>query len=268
MTDNIDKALAAERARFRRLGWERRLIIVVTLIVFLLAWELVGRLTNPMFFAPPSAVFDAFVHAVADPEARLLHALLQTLSILVPGFLLASFLGVALGVLMGRSNIAYHILDPYVTIFYNIPRVALIPILLLWIGIGDTLKIVIVVLAAIFPVSVNTTVGIRDVSAQFVEPARSMQATERQLLWQVILPAAFPFIAAGIKLALGRALTTVIVAEYFVSVSGLGGLLQQASTTYQMALMFVPVIILAGMGIAVDAAVTYAERSLLRRYRS
>jgi NitT/TauT family transport system permease protein len=268
MTELTDKTLTAERARLRRLAWEHRIIIVATLLVFLAVWEVVGRLTNPLFFAPPSAIADAFWQALSDPQARLLRGLLQTLSILVPGFVAACVVGVTLGVLMGRSVLAYHVLDPYVTIFYNIPRVALIPILLLWMGVGDLLKITIVILAAVFPVSINTMVGIRDVSAQFTEPARSMQATERQLLWQVILPAATPFIGAGIKLALGRALTTVIVAEYFVSVSGLGGLLQAASSSYQMALMFAPVIILAAMGISIDAALSHLERSLLRRYRS
>ena len=268
MTNRQDIAIAAERNRLRRLVWEHRLIVVITFIAFLAAWEIAGRMTNPLFFAPASEVAKAFWQALIDPQARLLHALLETLSILIPGFVLACVVGVALGLLMGRSTLAYHLLDPYVTIFYNTPRVALIPILLLWMGVGDVLKIVIVFLAAVFPVSVNTMVGVRDVSAQFTEPARSMQATEKQLLWQVILPASFPFIAAGIKLALGRALTTVIVAEFFVSVSGLGGLLHAASTSYQMALMFAPVIILAAMGIAIDAAVTYLERSLLRRYRS
>ncbi len=265
---NCDTALQAERVRLRRLAWERRLIVCFTAVAFLAMWEIVGRETNPMFFAPPSGVLTAFWQALTDPEARLLYAFLQTISILAPGFLIASVLGVGLGILMGRSNLAYNALDPYVTVFYNIPRVALIPILLLWMGVGDLLKIFIVVLAAIFPVSVNTMAGIRDVSSTFTEPARSMQASERQLLWLVILPAAFPFIAAGIKLALGRALTTVIVAEFFVSVSGLGGVLQAASTSYQMALTFAPVIILAAMGIAIDALVTYAERSLLRHYRS
>lgn len=265
---NSDAALVAERGRLRRLVWERRLIVCVTGATFLAIWEVIGRYTNPMFFAPPSAVFMALWQALADPEGKLLYALSQTLSILVPGFLVACFLGVALGMLMGRSSVAYNALDPYVTIFYNIPRIALIPILLLWLGVGDLLKIVIVVLAAVFPVSVNTMVGIRDVSSEFTEPARSMQASEQQLLWLVVLPAAFPFIAAGIKLALGRALTTVIVAEFFVSVSGLGGLLQAASTSYQMALTFVPVIILAGMGIAIDGLVTHVERRLLRHYRS
>jgi NitT/TauT family transport system permease protein len=268
MTDIADIAASAERARVRRLKLDRRLIVIATLIGFLLVWELVGRLTNPMFFAPSSAVLREFWLAMIDPNGRLLHGLMETLSILVPGFVVASVLGVALGLLMGRSNLAYQILDPYVTIFYNIPRIALIPILLLWLGVGDLLKTVMVVLAAIFPVSVNTMVGVRDVSAQFTEPARSMQASEQQMLWKVILPATFPFIAAGIKLALGRALTTVIVAEFFVSVSGLGGILQAASTSYQMARMFAPVIILAAMGIAIDALVTYLERTVLRRYRS
>src|SRR5579859_713256 len=134
MTQIPDKVPAAERTRLRRLVWERRLIVAATLVVFLAMWELVGRLTNPMFFAPPSAIFSAFWEALTDPQAKLLLAVLQTLSILVPGFLLACVLGIGLGVLMGRSNLAYHILDPYVTIFYNIPRVALIPILLLWLG--------------------------------------------------------------------------------------------------------------------------------------
>ena len=264
----LTKAAQKELAFSRRLKLERRVITVVTLICFLAVWEIAGRITNPLFFAPVSDVITEFWKALVDPRGRLLNGLLETLGILVPGFFIATVLGVTLGVIMGRNNLVYHALDPYVTIFYNIPRVALIPILLLWMGVGDVLKITIVVLAAIFPVSVNTMVGVRDVSGQFTEPARSMQATERQLLWMVILPAAFPFITAGIKLALGRALTTVIVAEFFVSVSGLGGVLHAAASSFQMARMFAPVIILAAMGIALDGALTYLERTALRRYRS
>lgn len=268
MTDTGQPAAAAEIARIRQTKRERRVIVVATLMVLLVAWEITGRLTNPMFFAPVSEVLHQFWLALIDPRGRLLEALTETLAVLVPGFVTASVAGVALGLLMGRSNLAYQMLEPYVTILYNIPRIALIPILMLWLGVGDLLKIIIVFLAAIFPVSVNTTVGVRDISAELTEPARSMQASEQQMLWKVILPSTFPFVAAGIKLALGRALTTVIVAEFFVSVSGLGGLLHQASSTYQMALMFVPVIILAGMGISIDAAVTYLERTALRHYRS
>jgi ABC-type nitrate/sulfonate/bicarbonate transport system permease component len=221
-----------------------------------------------MFFAPVSDVLIQFWKQIVDPNHSLLNGLMETLAILVPGFVIASILGVALGVLMGRSNLAFQILDPYVIIFYNTPRVALIPLLLLWLGVGDTLKTVIVVLAAIFPISVNVTAGIRDISAQFTEPARSMNASEGQLLWKVILPATFPYVMAGLKLGLGRSLTTVIVAEFFVSLSGLGGILHAASSTYQMAKMFAPVIILAAMGIAIDSLLTYLERRVLQRYRA
>jgi NitT/TauT family transport system permease protein len=175
-------------------------------------------------------------------------------------------LGVAIGILMGRRNLAYQFLDPYVTILYNTPRVVLIPIFMLWLGTGATMKIVVVVLAAIFPVIVNTMLGVRDVSAQLTEPARSLRATERQLLHKVIFPATLPFIIAGIKLGLGRALTTVIVAELFVSVSGLGGMLHTAATSYQTAKMFVPVIILALLGILIDGLLSRLERATVRRY--
>jgi NitT/TauT family transport system permease protein len=238
----------------------------ITFVLLMSAWELVGRLTNPLFFAPISDIVVELVKAILDPRERLLTAFLQTLSVLVPGFVIASVLGVAIGILMGRRNIAYQILDPYVTILYNTPRVVLIPIFMLWLGTGATMKIVVVVLAAIFPVIVNTMLGVRDVSAQLTEPARSLKATERQLLHKVIFPATLPFIIAGIKLGLGRALTTVIVAELFVSVSGLGGMLHTAATSYQTAKMFVPAIILALLGILIDGLLSRLERATVRRY--
>jgi ABC-type nitrate/sulfonate/bicarbonate transport system permease component len=238
----------------------------ITFVLLMSVWELVGRLTNPLFFAPISDIVVEFVRAILDPRERLLTAFLQTLSVLLPGFLIASVLGVAIGILMGRRNLAYQILDPYVTILYNTPRVVLIPIFMLWLGTGATMKIIVVVLAAIFPVIVNTLLGVRDVSAQLTEPARSLKATERQLLHKVIFPATLPFIIAGIKLGLGRALTTVIVAELFVSVSGLGGMLHTAATSYQTAKMFVPVIILALLGILIDGLLSRLERATVRWY--
>lgn len=266
MTGTDVGAREAELARIRRERLERNVIFALSAVFFLGAWEIVGRLSNPLFFAPVSHVLVELVDGLADPEMRLLQGLVETLSVLVPGFVIACVLGVALGIVMGRSNLAFQLLDPFVTILYNTPRVALIPILLLWLGVGTLLKVVIVMLAAIFPVSVNTMAGVRDISAQLTEPARSMGASERQLLWKVILPATLPFITTGLKLGLGRALTTVIVAEFFVSVSGLGGILHATSTSYQMAKMLVPALILAVMGIAIDALLTWLEKLALRRY--
>jgi NitT/TauT family transport system permease protein len=242
------------------------LTITVTFAVLMAAWELTGRMVDPLFFAPVSAVVAEFVRAIIDPQARLSHGLLETLAVLVPGFLIASLAGVAVGVAMGRREIVYRVVDPHVTIFYNTPRVVLIPVLMLWLGTGVTMKIVIVLLAAIFPIIVNTVAGVRDVSSQLTEPARSLRASERQLMVKVILPAALPFVIAGLKLGLGRAITTVVVAELFVSVSGLGGLLHAAGSSYQMAKMLVPAVILAFMGITIDGLLSRIERKAARWY--
>ena len=266
MIGQEDQARAAETRRGRRESLARSIVVAISAAIFLCLWEIAGRLSNPMFFAPVSSVLPEIVDGLLDPQQRLLNGLLETLAVLVPGFLLACILGVALGILMGRSNLAFQVLDPFVTIFYNTPRVALIPILMLWLGVGVVLKVVIVLLAAIFPVSVNTMTGVRDISGQMTEPARSMGASEWQLLWKVIIPATLPFITTGLKLGLGRALTTVIVAEFFVSLSGLGGILHATASSYQMAKMLVPALILALIGIGIDALLSSLERTVLRRY--
>jgi ABC-type nitrate/sulfonate/bicarbonate transport system permease component len=242
------------------------LLIAVTLLAFLSLWEVVGRYSNPLFLAPISQIAGEFVDAVRDPRGRLLQAILETIAILAPGFLIAALLGVGIGVLMGRREIIYHLLDPYVLIFYNTPRVVLIPILMLWIGTGSLMKMTVVILAALFPIIMNTMIGVRDISAQLTEPARSFGASERQLLYKVVLPGALPYITTGIRLGLGRALTTVVVAEIFVSVSGLGRMLHVAGSTYQMAKMFVPAAILALIGIAIEAILGRVERTFSRRY--
>jgi len=242
------------------------LLIVVTLIAFLALWEVAGRYSNPLFLAPVSQIANEFIDALRDPRGRLLQAVLETLAILAPGFLTAALLGVGIVVLMGRRDVVYHLLDPYVLIFYNAPRVVLIPILMLWLGTGSLMKITVVVLAALFPIIMNTMIGVRDISAQLTEPARSFGASERQLLYKVILPGALPYISTGIRLGLGRALTTVVVAEIFVSVSGLGRMLYVAASTYQMAKMFIPAAILAVIGIAIEAILGRIERRFARRY--
>lgn len=268
VADQPDDGVREYLARKRRVRIDQWITVVATAAAFLGAWEIVGRLSNPLFFAPFSEVFEEFLIAIADPRMRLLEGFLETLSVLIPGFVIASLLGIAIGMLMGRNEVAYQLLKPFVTIFYNTPRVALIPILMLWLGIGIWMKIVVVIIATVFPVIINTMIGIRDISAQLTEPARSFGASERQLLVKVVVPASMPFIIAGLKLGLGRAVTTVVVAEFFVSISGLGGMLYAASSSYQMAKMFVPAVLLALMGIVIDALLSAIERATSKRYGS
>lgn len=239
---------------------------IVAFVIFIVLWEIVGRLSNRLYLAPLSEVVDAFIAALLDPKAKLAIAAAQTLSLLVPGFLLATVAGVFLGLMMGRQAIIRHFLEPYVLLFYNTPRILLIPILMLWLGTGDLMKATVVVLTAIFPIIMNTMIGVRDISAQLTEPAKSMCATERQMLFKVILPGALPFVTTGVRIGVGQAVTTVVVAEIFVSVSGLGGLLHTAGMTYNMAQMFVPAIVLGLIGCAVEVLLGRIERNFARRY--
>lgn len=268
LADPSDAGVARYLRRKKRVRYDQWVTILLTLAVFLAVWEIVGRTTNPLFFAPISEVAVEFWIAITDPRMELLEGFVETLSVLLPGFIIASVLGIAVGILMGRNEVAYQLLEPFVTIFYNTPRVALIPILMLWLGIGLWMKITVVIIATVFPVIINTMIGIRDISGQLTEPARSFGASERQLLVKVVIPASLPFMIAGLKLGLGRALTTVVVAEFFVSISGLGGILYAASSTYQMAKMFVPALLLALMGILIDALLSVIERATYKRYGS
>lgn len=265
MTERAEDIVLVTPRKERR-GPSDRSIRLLTFLAFLLLWEVVGRYSNPLYLAPISEILRDFAAAVTDPKARLLHATLETLSLVVPGFLISAVAGIFIGLIMGRRETVCHFLEPYVLIFYNTPRVVLIPILMLWLGTGSLMKIWVVILAAVFPIIMNTMIGVRDISAQLTEPARSMGATERQLLWKVVLPGALPFITTGIRLAIGRALTTVVVAEIFVSISGLGGMLHTAATSYQMAKMFIPALILGCIGVAVEAVLGRVERVFARRF--
>ena len=168
-----------------------------------------------------------------------------SLQVLALGLSVALILGIALGLLMGRYRLAEYLLDPYVYAFDATPRVALIPLLLLWFGLGTSSKIAIVFLSGLFPVLMNTFSGVRTVSAQLVEVGRAYGAGEGKLFTKIIVPAALPFIMAGIRLAIGRALIGIITAEMFAAVTGIGALLIRYSSALATDKFFVPVILLA-----------------------
>src|SRR5262249_47042759 len=133
--------------------------------------------------------------------------------------------GVVIGILLGQFWLLEHILDPFVNALYAIPRVALIPVIILWAGLEVPGKVTILVSIAIFPVLVNTYVGIKDVRGNLIEVGRAYAATELQIFMHIVLPASVPYIMAGIRLALGLAIIGMIVAEFFTAVTGLGGLM-------------------------------------------
>jgi len=223
----------------------------------LVAWELYGRSSNPLLFTYPTAVARAAVDMAAD--GSLIKALGESLTVLASGFVLGTVIGIALGLLAGRSAVAAALLELPVNALYATPMVALIPVLVLWFGFGVTSKIVVVTLFVVFPVLINTMRGVREVDARLVEVARTFCSSESRLWFDLILPSALPFIVTGIRLAIGRALIGVIVAEFYTAFAGLGYLIVDNANTFKTARVFVPIVVLMALGVALTALLEWAE---------
>lgn len=237
-------------------------IRLASVVVFFVAWEVIGRQMNPVFMVPPSAVFAAAIDMVRD--GTLLHASLQSLVPFAAGLAITIVGGILIGIAMAQWPVLEYILDPFVNAFYAIPRIALVPLIILWVGLEFGGKVTILVSVAIFPVIVNTYSGIKDVRGSMLEIGKAYGATPGQVFFKIVLPAAVPFIMAGIRLSVGLAIIGIVVGEFFTSISGLGGLIVEYANNFATAKLFVPVIVIAIVGVVLTEAVVYLERRLSR----
>lgn len=238
----------------------RRLVRYGALLVLLVIWELYGRSVNPIVFTYPTAVAEASVDMVAD--GTLTTALGQTSLVLAIGAAAGIVFGVTLGLLMGRSWIAKEALDTPVNALYALPAVALVPVIVLWFGFGDSAKIFVVAFFVFFPVVINTTRGVEEVDSELLEVTRSFCSPERRVWRDLLIPASLPYVFTGVKLAIGRGLVGVIVAEFFTAISGLGNLIVTNANTFQTARMFVPIVVLSLIGVILTGLLGLLERQL------
>lgn len=213
---------------------------LLSLAVVLTAWEVFGRQVNPLFMSYPSAIAVAAVNMIASGE--LWKALLSSAQSLVTGFVLAALVGIPLGLLMGRYRLVEYALDIHVNALYATPLVAFIPLIMLWFGLGLNAKIVVVFLLTIFPVLINTYVGVRNVSRSLIEVGEAFCAGEWQIFTKIVAPATVPFIMAGLRLGVGRAIIGMVVAEFFTAITGLGALIVTAANFFQTDRLFVPIL--------------------------
>jgi NitT/TauT family transport system permease protein len=152
--------------------------------------------------------------------------------------------GILIGLAMGRSRTLERVLDPWVFFLYAIPSIALIPVMVIWFGIGDLVKIMLVFIASVFPIIINTAAGVRNVDEEVIDTARAYCATERQILRTVVLPGSVPFIFAGVRVGLSQALVGVIGAEILSIISGLGGLIITYANDFKTDEMFAPIVVI------------------------
>jgi NitT/TauT family transport system permease protein len=172
--------------------------------------------------------------------------------------------GILIGIVIAHSWLLEYILDPFINALYAIPRIALVPLIILWAGLEEAGKVTILVSIAIFPVIINTYSGIKDVRGSLLEIGRAYCASPSQMFWKITLPASIPYIMAGVRLAVGLAIIGMIVAEFFTAITGLGGLIVFYANAFATAKLFVPIIVIGLLGVVLTEIVMYVERKLSR----
>jgi sulfonate transport system permease protein len=236
----------------------RKVIVrLVSLIFVLLIWEYYGRRVNPILFTYPSAIARAFFVLVGNGELQ--SYMKESLLVLTYASILSVLAGVLLGVIMGRFSIVEWAADIYVNALYSTPMVALVPLIVLWFGFKVSAKLIIVFLFMVFPVLLNTYEGVKNVDRNLQEVARSFCSSEGQLWRHLIIPSAIPFIVAGVRLAIGRGLVGMIVAEFYTSVTGLGYMIVRYANALETDKLFVPIVMVMILGVGLLSLAKWVE---------
>jgi ABC-type nitrate/sulfonate/bicarbonate transport system permease component len=236
-------------------GW---LITTGSVVFVLLAWQLCGPYINPLFGTYPTAIVAAFWKLAGS--GKLAAALADSLRPFAAGYALAILVGIPLGLLIGRFRVLEAAIGIYVTAGYAMPLVALVPLLVLWLGLGFAVKVAIIFLMSVFPICINTWLGVAAVPKTLIEVGKSFVAPDHVVLRRIILPATLPYIMAGVRLAVGRAVVAMVIAEFFTSISGLGAIIQTSANNFDTATTFVPIIIIMVMAVSLNFLVGAIER--------
>jgi ABC-type nitrate/sulfonate/bicarbonate transport system permease component len=236
---------------------------IFSILVLLIAWETFARSgkVTPFMLPPFSAVAERiYADAIAGDLWR---NLAVTLFRALTGFAIAAVGGVALGAMMARSRIVRWFFDPIISVGFPMPKIAFLPIIILWLGLYDVSKISVVVFDAIFPVVTATLAGLAGVERELIWSGRNMGANERELMWQIALPAALPQILTGLQVALPIALIVAIIAEMAMGGYGLGGAMMSASRFADSRGVFAGIVEIAIVGYALIKAMVLVRRRLL-----
>ncbi|MBX2880327.1 MAG: ABC transporter permease [Granulosicoccus sp.] len=231
---------------------------VISLVIVFGGWELVGRSINPLLFAPPSAVIAMFGELIASGELQA--AAKITMQALFLGYFLAVIVGIPFGILMGAVPRFGDVLQPYLYAIFSTPRVVVVPLIIVWFGIGFEARLFLVFFWTAIAISVNTAQGVRHARPDLVEVARSFQASRVQMARHVLIPGAVPFVISGLRIGAERAIVGVIIGEMFLQIVGLGGIITTASSELLPAKMLCAVAVIAVLGTVIVTALDHFEK--------
>lgn len=252
----------AHRARLWTLDVASRSRGVLGILAFFLAWEVASRthLLNPFYFPPFSQIIAKGIELFAS--GVIWEHLIFSLTNFSAGLIAATIAGVLLGIPMGWYKGISRTLDPLLSGIYATPLIALLPLIIMLFGLGAISKVIMTFLAAVFPVLINTMTGIANTDANLIKMSRSFGASDATIFFKVSLPGSLPYVVAGVRVALGRALVYIVVAEQYGAAMGLGYLSSVAAQRFQIAAMFAPIVIIACLGAALTELLKAVERRL------
>ena len=247
-----------QRARALVSNW----LGVVGVLAFFSAWELSTRLEilNPFYFPPFSKIIVKGYELFAN--GSIWEHMWFSLTNFAIGFIVSAVLGVVLGVPIGWYRNIAKAVDPLLSGIYATPLIALLPLIIMLFGLGPVSKIIMTVLAAVFPILINTMTGIANTDHRLITMARAFGAKDSTVFLKVSIPGSLPYIVAGMRVALGRALVYIVVAEQYGAAMGLGYLTSVAAQRFQMAAMFVPIVIIAALGASLNELLKAVEGRL------
>jgi ABC-type nitrate/sulfonate/bicarbonate transport system permease component len=238
-----------------------------SIVLLLLVWQFVPyffplKAGTKLFFTVPSAVAGTLWRMFAT--GSIWAPLGVSASAFALGLGLAILVGLPLGVVLGRSSVLNEMLDPFVTAFNATPRLVFLPLLMLWLGIGLWSKVAIVFLGALFPLLINTYEGVRNADKVLINVVRSFGAGEWDIARLVVVPNSLPFIMVGLRLAIGRAVLGVVVAEFFGAQDGLGVVMVRAASGFKVDVVFAGLIVFAGLSLLMTGLVRLLEERMSR----
>lgn len=247
--------------------WTARKVSVLTLLALLLAWEAVTRLgiIAPLFLPAPEAVAAKFLTVARDgfADASLGEHLGASLARVFTALAAALLVGLPVGLAIGGSTIGRGIFDPLLEFLRPIPPLAYLPLIIIWCGIGELSKVLVIAIAMLAPIALSTAAGVRGVSADRVRAARALGASRGQVVRFVILPSALPSILTGLRIALGAGWTTLVAAELIAATEGLGFMIQSAANFLNTEVVILGILVIAAVAFALEFAVRRIEAAFV-----
>jgi NitT/TauT family transport system permease protein len=245
-------------------GW-RTLAFFSSLVCALIVWSVLAWwVGKPAFLPSPRATLRGAIELLEN--GQLLASIAASFSRVVIGFAIGTCVGIPLGLFMGKSQVVRAFVDPYVEFFRFIPPIAFVTLAVIWFGLGETSKIVLIVYTTVFMVAINTMIGVLTIDPDKRFAALCLGATERQVFVHVTIPAVIPNIVTGMKIAMGNSFMTVVSAEMVAAKSGIGFLIFNSRLFLLTEWIFVGIITLGLMGFVSDRALRIVANRLLARY--